>query len=400
VDAQNALRTKRQAWWALRQGFDGSLAGASPAAVLERAGWARSVGGVGPYLTIFARAGAGRAAVDQAAARLEIHELPAARSCTYLVPASDFALALKLAQPGSSRPRQQAAALGVTDKELDRLARAVVDCLDDVPRSPEEIRAETGSLSRSLGAAGKAKGLATTLPIVLGELQAAGEIRRVPVNGRLDQQRYNYVRWSPHPLKGVRLTPDEAAVELARRFFSWIGPARLREFQGFSALGVKASQAAVRPLGLQPIEPGSDLLLLPEHRAAWESFRMPDKPQYRLVSSLDAIQAARRNMADLLDEADMVRELFADKGMQTLGRLADLPAHAILDRGRMVGLWEYDVDARQIVWCSFIGSSRALREAVARMEAYVRDDLGDARSFSLDSPASRAPRLEMIHKLA
>src|SRR5687767_314764 len=33
-----------RAWWAHRQGLDGSLAGAKPAEVLSRAGWARSVG--------------------------------------------------------------------------------------------------------------------------------------------------------------------------------------------------------------------------------------------------------------------------------------------------------------------------------------------------------------------
>jgi hypothetical protein len=53
-----------RAWWAQRQGLDGSLAGASAVAVLERAGWQRSLGGVGPYLTLFARAGLSRAAVE------------------------------------------------------------------------------------------------------------------------------------------------------------------------------------------------------------------------------------------------------------------------------------------------------------------------------------------------
>ena len=48
---------KLRAWWWHRQGLDGSLRGASPAAVLERSGWTRSIGGVGPYLPLFARAG-------------------------------------------------------------------------------------------------------------------------------------------------------------------------------------------------------------------------------------------------------------------------------------------------------------------------------------------------------
>ena len=62
--------------------------------MLERSGWSRSVGGCGPYLTLFARAGLSRADADAAVAKLQIHELPSARGCTYVVPSSDFALAL------------------------------------------------------------------------------------------------------------------------------------------------------------------------------------------------------------------------------------------------------------------------------------------------------------------
>ena len=40
--------TKVRAWWAHRQGMDGSLAGGSAAEILQVTGWARSVGGVNP----------------------------------------------------------------------------------------------------------------------------------------------------------------------------------------------------------------------------------------------------------------------------------------------------------------------------------------------------------------
>lgn len=90
--------TKLRAWWAYRQGLDGSLAGASAGSVLERSGWARSVGGIGPYLTLLSRAGINHEAADNAVSRFEIHELPSARGCTYVLPASDFALGLKVGQ--------------------------------------------------------------------------------------------------------------------------------------------------------------------------------------------------------------------------------------------------------------------------------------------------------------
>jgi len=51
-----------------------------------------------------------------------------------------------------------------------------------------------------------------------------------------------------------------------------------------------------------------------------------------------------------------------------LGELPDLPSHAILDRGRIVGLWEYDTAADSIAWISFVKKDKALEDAVARME--------------------------------
>jgi len=209
--------TRLRAWWWHRQGLDGSLRGASPAEVLEHAGWARSVGGVGPYLTLFARAGTSREAADAAVAAREIHELPSARGCTYVVPASDFALALTVGQAFGGAEMKTAAKLGVTEDEIEALCQAVLRALDGGPLAPDGLRDATGGAWRSLGDEGKKKGLTTTLPVALGLLQARGDIRRVPVNGRLDQQRYAYARWAPNPLAGRPWSPAEAYTGRVRR---------------------------------------------------------------------------------------------------------------------------------------------------------------------------------------
>src|SRR5205823_2048217 len=107
------------------------------------------------------------------------------------------------------------------------------------PMAPDDIREATGSASRNLGEEGKKKGMITTLPLALGLLQTKGDIRRIPINGRLDQQRYQYTLWRPNPLKNFKLSAQEAYVELARRYFRWIGPASAGEFQQFAGLGVK-----------------------------------------------------------------------------------------------------------------------------------------------------------------
>jgi len=385
-----------RAWWAHRQGLDGSLAGASPAAVLERSGWARSVGGVGPYLTLFARAGTSRTEADKAAASLRIHELPSARGCTYVVSGSDFPLALKVGE-GYGEMRT-ALKLGVTEKEVDKLCAAIEKALRDATLSPDELRDAVGNAARSLGPEGTKKGLTTTLTLGLGRLQSEGRIRRVPVNGRLDQQRYKYVRWDPSPLATLTLSLDEAFTELARRYFRWIGPATVAEFQWFSGLGARAARAAIEPLKLVPMAPGSDRLLHAGDLEALGAFKRPKDPSYALVSGVDALVLLRRDVNALVEEKDHARQVVEDKARVAVGGLTDLPSHGIFDRGRLIGLWEYDHEASRIVWATFGVKDKALSALVERTEAFVRDDLGDARSFSLDSPKSRTARIEALKK--
>jgi len=392
-------QSKIRAWYAHRQVLDGSLDGKSAAEVLGRTGWARSVGGTGPYLTLFSRAGLSREEIDASVAKLEIHELPSARGCTYVLPASDFALGLTVGR-GFSNEMKTAEKLGVTQKEIDRLGGAVIAALAKRPLDPEGLRDATGRAVRNLGVAGQKKGLTTTLPVALGRLQATGVIRRIPVNGRLDQQRYLYTLWRPNPLRGFKLPIEEAYTQLAHRFFSWIGPATIAEFQWFSGLGIKAAKAAVEPLKLEPVKSGDARLLLADDRAKLEAFKTPKDPHYVLVASLDSIALLRRDLKGMLDPKDMDRQVFVERDTKPLGGLADLPSHAILDRGRVVGLWEYDTSTNSIAWLAFVKKDKALQEAVARTEQYVREQLGDARSFSLDSPKSRAPRVQALRRAA
>ena len=156
-----------------------------------------------------------------------------------------------------------------------------------------------------------------------------------------------------------------------------------------------AAKKAVEPLELQPVD-GTDLLLPPEIAAEFEAFTAPETPSYALVAGIDGIHLLHRDLPRLLDPADAQRPVPGGKPGATLGGEADPPCHLIVDRGRVAGLWEFDVDAGKIVYRFFGEEDDALREAVAVTEEFVREDLGDARSFSLDSPKSRAPRLAAL----
>jgi hypothetical protein len=155
---------------------------------------------------------------------------------------------------------------------------------------------------------------------------------------------------------------------------------------------VKTAKEATEPLKLAPVQ--GDLLSLPEDRAAFEKFQIPKKPHYVFTGILDNISHLRRATASLIAPED------ADGELVKKGAVVDLPHHAILDRGRLVGLWHFDTESGTIAWSSFVKRDRALEEAVARTEAFVREDLGDARTFSLDSPKSRVPAIAALRKAA
>lgn len=77
--------------------------------------------------------------------------------------------------------------------------------------------------------------------------------------------------------------------------------------------------------------------MLPDDVAGLAAFEEPAEEQIQLLAGTDSLVLLRRNAAELLAGEDQ------DK--PALGRLAlqaDLPDHPILDRGRIIGLWQYD----------------------------------------------------------
>ena len=93
---------------------------------------------------------------------------------------------------------------------------AVIHALEKGPLDPDGLRAAVGKAVRNLGDEGKKKGLTTRFPWLSASGKTAGDIRRVPVAGRLDQQRYKYTLWRPNPLRNFKLYPHEASLHRAR----------------------------------------------------------------------------------------------------------------------------------------------------------------------------------------
>ena len=168
-----------------------------------------------------------------------------------------------------------------------------------------------------------------------------------------------------------------------------------------------------------------------EDRDRLAAFKVPKEPCYRLVGSLDSIGLLRRDLTGLLTEAARGSKLFeglerfqrfrraprvttgadrdlsiaARKGSRGLteprarargapekcriyrnsenalkgGSLADLPHHAIVDRGSVVGLWDFNPQMQELVWMSFVKKNRAFSYA-ERLKATAQSYLSGADS--------------------
>ncbi|TAP43763.1 hypothetical protein EYS21_12680 [Arthrobacter sp. S39] len=382
-----------RAWAWHKQGLDGTLQGADPADVFTTAGWARSVGGANPYLTLFARAGTSRAEADAAVLSLKIHELPAARGCTYVLGHEDFAWGLQIGRDAAVAPFRVLARMGVERGEITLLEEQIVHALGDAasPLDPKQLKDLLGDSVRNLGDEGKKKGAATTLPTALGLLQADGRIRRVPVNGRLDQQRYAYTLWGLQP---TAMDDDAARSLLLERYLGWTGGATVKQsqwFTGFTLAHTKAGLAATGAVEV-PATNGEVLWMLPDDVERLAAFEAPAEEQIQLLAGTDSLVLLRRNSADMFAEQDRDKNVLGS----TLALQADLPDHPILDRGRIIGLWQFDPAEARIAHWLFDGPTPAASRRIAEVEAWIRDELGDFRSFSLDSPASRQDRIDAL----
>ncbi|HEV8193768.1 MAG TPA: hypothetical protein VGP82_20135, partial [Ktedonobacterales bacterium] len=97
---------------------------------------------------------------------------------------------------------------------------------------------------------------------------------------------------------------------------------------------------------------------------------------------------------------DDLEVLYGKNGTQTMGGLSDLQSHPILDRGCLIGLWEYEVAPHSIVWATFGPPPPTLGAAVASMEAFIGEDLASGRSFALDDAKRQAPCVEALRRMA
>jgi hypothetical protein len=390
--------TQARSAWAHGQGLHarGDLSLAKTAAAT---GWLRTIGGAEAYLALVARSSKATVkSVHAAVKKGALCVVPSVRGCMYLVPKADVPLSLAVAAAQSDkRMARDLEKAGSSLDEVDGLAKDILKRL----KVPTETRALSAALPeglvRSLGPAGKKVGLTTTLPSALRRLEFAGRIARVPVDDRLDHERY---AWTATGTVAKPLELEAAHDALAKRFFQWAGPATRKEFASWTGLNQTEAKAAIERGAfdcVQVEELGEAFVLAGSKPAA------VGKPAVALIPALDNLFAMRLSSAMLLESEH--------RGftVATFGRGREAPIGECgqpLDRtlqrgGRVFGTWGYDPATGECEAHPFKGSPKAAAQAAARGLTEVQSvfkALGHGRATSIDTEAQLIERLERMRK--
>ncbi|MFL5359140.1 DNA glycosylase AlkZ-like family protein [Archangium sp.] len=388
---------RARAHWHFKQGLAEPLKG-SVEEVVAATGWPRTLGGVDVYLAVRARVpGLKRQQLDEAVEQSRLQVVPAVRGCIYLVPRPEVPLVMRIAEEQyRKRADREHEKAGIAPHELADVGEAVLKALRKGPLSTDALRkALPEGTVRSLGEKGKKLGLSSTLPPAVRHLEFEGKLERTLEGGRLDTERYLWRLPAKNPLTGAKVPAGsgERYARIAAIFFRQAGPCTVDDFASWAGLSQRDARAAMQQLPLVPVavEGFSGEAWVLEEELATLRAKAPATDSVSLLTFEDGYLAFHGGTALFTDPKHHALEVPV-WGMSKGGTLGDsryMFMRSVFDGDRLVGFWEYDIDAGAGVFGTFDTLApkrrKALEARVADVAAFLRDDVGHARSFNLDT---------------
>ena len=391
-------------FWTVRHGLGRPVA-KRPDAVVAKSGWLRTLGGIDAYLGLRARCpGVTRKTIDGAIAKGRLRVVPAVRGCIYLVPEAQvpplMALAGSLARPRTERDLDKA---GATWKEVHATADAIAEVLADGAKTTDEVRAALpkGAV-RSLGAKGKRVGLSSVLPVALRELEFDGRVQRQLVGNALDTERYT---WALSPNAE---TAEANIAEVVTMVLSFAGPMTVKELSTFVGVPQRDIKQALEDMDATTVEvegwsaPG--FIGKKDARSIGDASL---EPGWRLLPYQDTLLSMHGGPAPFVapEHHDLKVKVWGGRGGPVALRDANHLGHRPLMYGdALVGFWEWDPDSERVVVGTLDapprGTKKALADEAAAVSAFIRDELGHGRAFSLDTDDGLRERAAWVRKLA
>lgn len=397
--------------WSVSHGLHAAHA-LPPVDISRQLGWPRTLGGVDAYLAMAARNPQLQPSEVDAAL---VHQgplqvLPAARSCMYIVPRVDAPRALRFGFEGwKKRTLADCLRAGVQADELERAVQETAKKLNDKPQTTDELRQSLpAGVIRGLGEVGKKAGKSTVFPDAIRWLESEGLAERTPADGHLRNERYVWKK--PQENRIAQLTDRDHAPALnswmAQHYFQVAAPGRVRDFADWAGIGQKDAGTAMAPLNLQQIavEGQKEPYFLPQDRLNGLEDDTPAQSP-RLLSLIDPLTDYRNGLQLLVNPRHHGVELPGIGGkLKPIRELNALWLRMICDGGEVIGVWDFDPDAKHVVTATFDPlpkpRQKVLNDEAERLTVLLRDTLKDARAYSLDSEKSLRQRAQFVRSVA
>jgi len=378
-----------QRLWHARQGFSDESTG-NPESVVSTTGWVRTLGGADGYISMWSRGVRDRAQTDHAIARGELAPGPAARSCIYLVHRDVEPLARHLALPQWQKVNERnLKKLGHTWALVEALADRVAALIPATGITTQQLRKALGGDVISFGDAGKKMGMSSPLPLAVRHLEGHGRIQRVTKSGRLDTEHY---LWKP-ATRAPAGPPDLA--ELASMFFSWAGPATVKEFAAWAGIGVRDARSAVSAHGWRTESVDGDTYTGPDD--SWEA---NGDTSPRLLAAMDNLLTWRAGLDRLVAEEHLEIPVPVMRRVKPLGSLKTSWVRSIVHHGRIIGFWDVEPETLNVV-AGFLEPVEptvvsSVDDQAAAIGGFLREQIGHGKFVSIDKDAAMAKRCEWV----
>lgn len=395
------LADARALWWH-KQALAGDRAGGL-ASVLGSSGWLRTLGGADVYLAARARRPKmKRSELDAAVTAGELRVTPAVRGCIYLVPSSAVPDLLALnAEDWRKQTEKELGKIGKTLAAIEELAPTVLGALTE-PLTPDGIRKQLKGAIPSFGEAGKKVGLSSPLPLALRLLELSGTIERTLDGGKLDSERYLW-RKIAGKLGAPAKTHDARLAKVVDAFLGFAGPVTLRQLSAWSGRAQRDLDAVIEKVDAVPVDvEGMGLAYL---RSADRKTKAPPPRGTALLAFEDnyLVNHALGVVTDPKHHALKIA-IFGGEKPEALGTADHVLSRSIVIDGLIAGFWEVDPRSSGAVWWTFEPAGKAmasqLDELTADAARFLLDEIGHAKTFSLDTMEEVQQRADKITKLA
>jgi len=377
-------------WRMHRQFLDHPFPSKDIVDLIHAIGWLYSPGCSTPYLACWARMGSFKA---EDLNRLVFEErrvvqLETLRGCSMLVPKSQASIALRIRTRTftelSKQARQQ---MPISESDMERLKLAVLNGLQNGPRTAEHIRTVIPSpLVKDFGPDLKRIGLTNSLTLAINLLKEEGKLLKQQAKRRLDVTEYSLgLTSSALPnADPFNLRMEDACAQLATQYFRAEAPARVRDFAWWAGINVTdaikgAGEVKPKLVPIQVEDTKDEYLIGEADLDAFLSFE-PQESALNFIPYRDTYLKGQREVVDRFVPSEHADKPFS----RWKGKLINDPLATIVQDGLVIGVWEWNEDEEEIDLLLFDSSiskpaMKLIRKRADELATFIRNNLGDVR---------------------